>query len=514
MLFNEKKADTAVRFIKLLKHTQGEFARKPFNLMPFQEKIVKDLIGTENNDGTRQYREAFIFLPRKNGKTELIAAMLVYFLFMDDEYGAEIYSCANDREQASKVFNAAAAMIRMNKTLFKKCKILESQKKILRVETNSFYKALSADTNTKDGFNAHIVIYDEIHAAKNRTLYDLMKTSQGARTQPLFISITTAGVETGTICYQLYEYSKKIIDKVIEDPTFYPVIYEAPEDADIYDEKVWYASNPALGVFRKIEEMRQLATRAKEIPTAEATFRRLYLNQWVNGEIAWMDIKKWKQSDREFDFEGILGHVCTIGIDLSSKIDLTSVNAEFRLESGQYVMLSHSFMPKNRVLEREKSDRVPYSLWIKQGYITATEGDVVDYEYIKTYIKELNQKYPVHQIGYDPYNATQFATDMEKDGFLMVEVRQGMLTLSEPTKDIEALVLQKRIITNKNPVLTWAVSNAIAKTDANENKMLDKSKARFRIDPAAAMIISHTLARIPETSIDLNEHILSEGFGF
>ena len=499
-MFDEKKASTAVRFIKLLKHTQGEFARKPFNLMPFQEKIVKDLIGTLNPDGTRQYREAFIFLPRKNGKTELIAAMLVYFLFMDDEYGAEIYSCANDREQASKVFSAAAAMIRMNKALFKKCKILESQKKIVRLETNSFYKAISADTNTKDGFNAHIVIYDEIHASKNRKLYDLMKTSQGARTQPLFISITTAGVETGTICYELYEYSKKIIDHIIEDKTFYPVVYEAPEDADIYDEKVWYEANPALGVFRKIDEMRQLAVRAKEIPTAEATFRRLYLNQWV--------------SDREFNFDELQGQSCTVGIDLSSKIDLTSINVEFKLETGEYVMLSHSFMPKNRVLEREKQDRVPYSLWINQGYITATEGDVVDYDYIKRYIIDLSLVYQINQIGYDPYNATQFAADMEKEGFIMVEVRQGILTLSEPTKDVEALVLQKRIITNKNPVLTWAVSNAIARTDANENKMLDKSKARFRIDPAAAMIISHTLARIDTGIVNLNQHILSDGFGF
>ena len=405
-------------------------------------------------------------------------------------------------------------MIRMNKALFKKCKILESQKKIVRLETNSFYKAISADTNTKDGFNAHIVIYDEIHASKNRKLYDLMKTSQGARTQPLFISITTAGVETGTICYELYEYSKKIIDHIIEDKTFYPVVYEAPEDADIYDEKVWYEANPALGVFRKIDEMRQLAVRAKEIPTAEATFRRLYLNQWVNGEVAWMDMKKWRESDREFNFDELQGQSCTVGIDLSSKIDLTSINVEFKLETGEYVMLSHSFMPKNRVLEREKQDRVPYSLWINQGYITATEGDVVDYDYIKRYIIDLSLVYQINQIGYDPYNATQFATDMEKEGFIMVEVRQGILTLSEPTKDVEALVLQKRIITNKNPVLTWAVSNAIARTDANENKMLDKSKARFRIDPAAAMIISHTLARIDTGIVNLNQHILSDGFGF
>ncbi len=513
MVLDTKKADTAIKFIKLLKNTQGEFARKQFNLIPFQDKIIRDLIGTLNEDLTRQYREAFIFLPRKNGKTELIAALLVYFLFLDDEYGAEIYSCANDREQASKIFNAAAAMIRMNKTLFKKCKILESQKKIVRVETNSFYKALSAETNTKDGFNAHVVVYDEIHAAKNRKLYDLMKTSQGARKQPLLISITTAGVETNTICYELYTYAKKILDGIVKDETFYPVIYEAPEDADIYDEKVWEQANPALHIFRSIDEMRQLSKRAKELPTAEATFRRLYLNQWVNGEISWMNMTAWKASDQNFDFDSLIGCECTIGIDLSSKIDLTSVNTEFRVDN-RYIMLSHSFMPKNRLLEREKSDRVPYSLWAKQGYITLTEGDVVDYEYIKSYIKELAIKYVVKQIGYDPYNATQFANDMTADGFLMVEVRQGMVTLSEPTKDIEALVLQKRIIAGNNPLLRWAVSNAITKTDANENKMLDKSKARFRIDPASAMIISHTLARLNTNEPDINIHIMSAGYRF
>ncbi len=513
MFLDTKKADTAIKFIKLLKHTQGEFARKQFNLIPFQDKIIRDLIGTLNEDLTRQYREAFIFLPRKNGKTELIAALLVYFLFLDDEYGAEIYSCANDREQASKIFNAAAAMIRMNKTLFKKCKILESQKKIVRVATNSFYKALSADTNTKDGFNAHVVVYDEIHAARNRKLYDLMKTSQGARKQPLLISITTAGVETNTICYELYTYSKKIIDGIIKDETFYPVIYEAPEDVDIYDEKVWEKANPALHIFRSIDEMRQLSKRAKELPTAEATFRRLYLNQWVNGEISWMNMNAWKSSDQDFDFDSLTGCECTIGIDLSSKIDLTSINTEFRIDN-KYIMLSHSFMPKNRLLEREKSDRVPYSVWVNQGYITLTEGDVVDYEYIKKYIKEVAAKYVVKQIGYDPYNATQFANDMTADGFLMVEVRQGMVTLSEPTKDIEALVLQKRIITGNNPLLRWAVSNAIAKTDANENKMLDKSKARFRIDPASAMIISHTLARLNNNEPDINAHIMENGYSF
>jgi len=245
-MYDVKKADRAVSFMRLLKHTKGEFARKNFNLIPFQEKIVRDLIGTINEDGTRQYREAFIFLPRKNGKTELIAGMVLYFLFMDNEFGAEIYSCANDREQATLVFQTAVSMIRMNKTLSSRCKIIESQKRIIRYDTNSFYRAISAEASTKHGFNAHVVIYDEIHESKNRDLYDVMKTSMGARSQPMFISITTAGTNTNGICYQLYDYSKKIITGTINDPTFYPVIYEAPADADIYKEETWYMCNPAL----------------------------------------------------------------------------------------------------------------------------------------------------------------------------------------------------------------------------------------------------------------------------
>ncbi len=245
-MYDSKKGDRAVAFIKLLKHTKGEFAKQGFNLIPFQEKIVRELIGTVNNNNTRQYREAFIFLPRKNGKTELIAGLVLYFLFVDNEYGAEIYSCANDREQATLVFQTAVTMIRMNPTLNKKCKIIESQKRIIRYETNSFYRAISAEASTKHGFNAHIVIYDEIHEARNRELYDVMKTSMGARTQPMFISITTAGTDTNSICYELYSYSKRIQNKVLKDKTFYPVIYEAPEEADIYNEKVWKKCNPAL----------------------------------------------------------------------------------------------------------------------------------------------------------------------------------------------------------------------------------------------------------------------------
>lgn len=511
-MFSEERALKAINFIKLLRHTKGEFAQQPFNMLPFQEEIIRDLIGTLNDDGNRQYRESFIFLPRKNGKTELIAGLVLYFLFLDNEYGAEIYSCANDREQASLVFQTACAMIRMNKTLSSRCKIIESQKRIVRYDSNSFYKAISAEASTKHGFNAHVVIFDEIHEAKNRDLYDVMKTSMGARLQPMFISITTAGVDTKGICYQLYDYSKKILEGTIKDPTFYPVLYYAGEDDDPWDEKTWMKCNPALGIFRSLEEFRQSAIRAKEIPTEEAKFRRLYLNQWVNGEISWIAMKRWYMCNEKFNPDDLLGKQCHLGMDLSATTDLTSLNLEFRLDNGKYAMISQSFMPKNRVLDKEKVDRVPYSVWIKQGWIIATEGDVVDYEFVKQYIRDQALKYQIKEICFDPWNATQLANDLESEGFTTVQIRQGFQTLSEATKDIGTLILQGKILHNDNPVLSWAMSNCIIRQDPNGNIALDKSKAKNRIDPACAMINSHCRSRILNNSLDFNEYIMSSDF--
>jgi len=232
------------------------------------------------------------------------------------------------------------------------------------------------------------------------------------------------------------------------------------------------------GVFRSIEEFRQTATRAREIPSLEAGFRRLYLNQWVNSDVAWMNMSKWHLCNDFIAESELLGKECYCGIDLSATTDLTSVNLEFRLPDDRYVMLSHSFMPENRVQEKEKTDRVPYGVWIKQGYITATPGDVIDYEFVKAYIRTEAMKFQIKEICFDPWNSTQLANDLENEGFVLVAVRQGYATLSEPTKDILALVYQKRIIHNQNPVLTWAISNCITRQDPNGNIALDKAKSK------------------------------------
>ena len=293
MAKTESQADRAVRLINQLTHTKGPFASQTFNLRKWQEKdIVRPLFKTRK-DGLRQFRTCLLMLPRKNGKSEIAAALAIYFLLFDGEIGAEVYSAAADKDQAALVFNVAAQMIRNDPELEKVCEIIDSQKRIVHRSSGSFYRAISAEAYSKHGFNASVVIYDELHAAPNRELWDVLSTSQGARSQPLMIAITTAGFDRHSILWELYEPAKRVAENPALDPTFLPILYEAPIDADWLDEKVWKKANPALGDFRSLEEMRTAAARAKEIPAQENTFRRLYLNQWTEQAERWMPMPAW-----------------------------------------------------------------------------------------------------------------------------------------------------------------------------------------------------------------------------
>ena len=288
----EPAAARAIRLVNQLTHTKGPFAQQPFNLRPWQVQILKKLF-TTNPDGRRRYRTCLLMLPRKNGKTELAAALAIYFLLFDGEIGGEVYSAASDKDQAALVFNVAAQMIRNDPELEAQCEIIDSQKRIVHRKSGSFYRAISAEAYSKHGFNASVVIYDELHAAPNRELWDVLSTSQGARAQPMMIAITTAGYDRHSILWELYAHAKKVRENPSLDPTFLPILYEAPIDADWTSEKVWKKANPALGDFRSLEEMRIAAARAKEIPAQENTFRRLYLNQWTEQAARWIAMAAW-----------------------------------------------------------------------------------------------------------------------------------------------------------------------------------------------------------------------------
>jgi len=288
----ESASARAVRLINNLTHTSGPFGRQPFNLRPWQQRIIASIFKTRK-DGLRIYRTCLLMLPRKNGKTELAAAIAIYCLLFDGEIGGEIYCAAADLEQASKVFDAMIAMIENDPELDAQVEIIRSQKRIVHRASGSFCRAVSGEAFNKHGFNASVVIYDELHVAPNRDLWDVLATSMGARAQPLLIAISTAGYDRHSILWELYDHAKKVLETPALDPTFLPILFEAPIGADWTDEKVWHQANPALGDFRSLEELRTFAARAIQIPAQEMTFRRLYLNQWTESAERWVPLAAW-----------------------------------------------------------------------------------------------------------------------------------------------------------------------------------------------------------------------------
>lgn len=479
--------DRVVRFVNNLTHAKGEHGAQPFQLRPWQERIIRQLFAT-GPTGLRQHRTCLMMLPRKNGKSELCAALALYGLLGDREIGAEVYVAAADRDQASLVFNVAAQMCRNDPELLAQVELVDSQKRIVHRASGSVLRAISADAHTKHGFNASMVIYDELHAAPNRELWDVLRTSQGARRQPLMIAITTAGYDRHSILWQIYDYACKVRDGVVDDPTFLPVIYEAPNEANWLDERVWHAANPALGDFRSLEEMRVLAAEATNMPGAENTFRRLYLNQWTEQATRWISLEAWDACRvAPPDLER---RPCYVGLDLSSTRDLTAVVAAFPHADG-YDVLPAFFVPEDTIRERTRRDRVPYDVWARQGYVIATPGAAVDYEAVRRLLQTWADRYDVREIAYDPWNATDLVTRLqEQDGFTCVAMRQGFASLSAPTKALESAIVSRKVRHDGHPVLRWCMQNVAVETDATGNLKPSKRRSTERIDGTVALIMA------------------------
>jgi phage terminase large subunit-like protein len=487
---NTKAANRAIDFIQLLHHTKGEWAGQNFILMPWQRKIIRKLFGTLDEKGRRQYRTCFIFLPRKNGKTTLAAGIGLYLLFGDDEMGAQIYSAANDREQAALVFNDAADMAKLAPELIpKRGRVINSQKRIVNYEQNSFYKAISAEAYSKFGYDSHGVIYDELHAAPDRELWDVLTTSFGARRQPLLLCITTAGYDRNSICWEQYDYARKVRDGIIHDPTFLPVLFSAPDDADWKDEKIWHQCNPALGQFRSLEEMRTLCGKAQETPAIEMTFRRLYLNQWTTSAQRWMPMDKWDECGLPFDDKSLIGQTCYAGLDLAATTDLTALSLVFA-NGNDYKVIMRFWIPGDTARENERKDRVNYSLWARQGFIRLTEGNVIDYEYIRRELNDLRAIYKIREVAFDRWGAAKLVQDLQNDMFTVVPFGQGYASMTAPTKELMTLVLGHKLHHGGHPILRWNADNMVVTQDPAGNLKPDKAKATQKIDGVVALIMA------------------------
>jgi len=491
--YDKAQADFVVNFIQCLKHTKGRWAGQPFHLLPWQEQIVRDLFGIVKPDGKRQFNTAYIEIPKKNGKSELAAAIALYLLFGDGEPSAEVYGAAADRQQASIVFDVANQMLQMTPALMRRAKILSANKRIRNNENNGFYQVLSAEVGTKHGLNVSGLVLDEVHAQPNRELYDVLTKGSGdAREQPVFFLITTAGNDVNSICYELHQKALDILEDRKIDHTFYPVIYGADESEDWTDPKVWKKANPSLGETITMEKVKAACESAQSNPAEENTFRQLRLNQWVKQTVRWMPMLKWDACAFPVDPDSLRGRRCYGGLDLSSTSDITAFVLVFppEDENGKYEILPFFWLPEETIDLRVKRDHVPYDVWSRQGLVFTTEGNVIHYGFIEEFIEELGTKYDIREIAFDRWGAVQMSQNLEGAGFTVVPFGQGYASMSPPTKELLKLVLEERLAHGGHPVLRWMVDNVTVRTDPAGNIKPDKEKSTEKIDGAVALIMA------------------------
>jgi len=511
-MFDDKRANKVIRFIELLKHTKSPFHGVPFKLLLWQRSIISDVYGTINTSGIRQYRYAYLEIPKKQGKSELTAALALYHLFADGEVNGEAYSCAGDREQASLVFDVAVDMIDQNSTLKKRCKLNLSSKLITDRTSGSTYKAVSSESYTKHGLSVSMCIFDELHVQPSRDLWDVMTKGAGdARLQPLWWVITTAGDDPDrvTIGWEVHERAAEIIqardagnaEKDIK--TWYPVIYSY-DGEDIWNETNWFKANPSLGVTVQVDKMREAAAEAKRSPADERLFRWLRLNQWVTTKLSsWLPIDLFDSTKGAWSRSDLLGKDCYIGMDLSTTTDLSAICLIFPPQDGidDYRVIWDCWIPEANMLDRVKVDHVPYDKWAADGWLHATPGNVIDYTSIRDRLLECDKLYKIIEIGADMSFAAMLVQELEQERISVVEVPQQYIHLTDPMNTVETLLRTGTMTHEENPVARWCFGNTSISKNGNaqikyvkerKGKSLDRTK---RIDLTVAWVCGMARAR-------------------
>lgn len=504
--FDTEAADTVVRFIETqIHHVKGEMGGELYLLAPHEKKIVRDLFGwkyVEPYKGVhlRRYREAFIFLPRKNSKSTLCSALALVSLFLDPEPGAVIVSAAADKNQARLVFDDAKRMIRQSKLLSENSEVLQHS----IMKGNSNYQPQSADVETKHGLNISFTIFDELHTQPNRHLYDVLKTSQGSRRQPLFIMITTAGYDLNSICYEQYTYACQVRDGIIKDDSYYTAIFEASIEDDPFSEETWKKANPSYGLALKPEYIKREAEKARTNAAYLNTFLRLHLNIWTSVDVVWITDEKWQRCGASYDLEMLRGQIAYGGLDLSSKSDITAFSLVFPpqerdFEPDKYLILNWHWLPEDKGRDSADKNNNNYQKWVNDGWIEETRGSVIDYDYIQSRILEICASVDIQQVAYDPYNSTQIVAKLEEEGLPMYAHRQGFVSMNFPTLEFEVKVGRNEILHNNNPVLRWMVSNAVLVSDTGGKLFkIGNNQPHQKIDGLVTAVMGLGLAMIGE----------------
>lgn len=502
--FDERKAESVCDFFpEMLSHIesgQKVKAGDPFRLEPWQQAIVGCAFGWKRPNGTRRYREVFQYIPRKNGKSTQVGGLINLVAYCDDEQGAQIYSAAADKEQAALVYRQAKGMITNNPQLEEGVKIHHTYKSI-EYPGGSIYKALSAEADTKHGFNSHFIVIDELHAQPNRELVDVLLTSTGSRRQPLVWYITTADYDRESICNEKYDYAAKVRDGIVEDEGFLPVIFEALREDDWKDPKVWAKANPNLGVSISEEYLERECKRAQDVPAYENTFKRLHLNMRTEQDMRMIPMDKWDACGEVFEESELAGRECFAGLDLGATSDFTALALWFPDADGQGgTVLPFFWLPQSpRRRDRRMQDQI--AAWIRDGWIRETEGSVVDYDRVLREINELATKYPVKEFAVDrAFQGAQMCTNLMKHGHNVVDFGQGFMSMASPSKSFLDMVIAGRLRHGKHPVLRWMATNASAETDGADNIKFSKKHSGDKIDGLVATAMA--IGRASMTPVD------------
>jgi phage terminase large subunit-like protein len=520
--FDSKLARKAISFFHdRLRHVKGEKAGTPFYLERWQQAFIGNLFGwkiqvARDGDGNlewrRRYREALLFVPRKNGKTPLAAGIVLYMLSEDGEPCAEIYGAASEYKQASLVFEHARGMVlqdpgaKGSAPLSKRCKIYSGQSKAIQLISDySTYRVISSDAYSAHGYNTHAAVIDELHTHPTRDLVDTLTTSTGARRQPLIVHLTTSDFERpGSICNEKHDYAGKVRDGIIDDSAFLPVIFEASKDADWTSPKTWAKANPNLGVSVSLEYLERECQRAQEIPACENTFKRLHLNIRTEQDVRCINMEVWDEcGEREFDPKDLLKKPCWAGLDLATTTDTTALVLLFKADDGGFFILPFFWVPRETARERSRRDRIPYMDWIREGLIRTTEGNVTDYAVVRRDINDLGDQYGIREIAIDRnFQGAQLMIELGQDGFDVVPFGQGFHSMPAPTKAFLDAIVARKLYHNKNPVLRWMASNLAVEMNAPGDIKPSRKKSTEKIDGIVSciMALGRAVAGIEKTA--------------
>lgn len=534
-IFDDAKAERFYKWASLHKHTKGVLVNTPIIFTPIQRFIFGNIYGWVHKDtGYRRFTKAYWQVGRKNAKSQSLGLVGDYELMALGEDNSEVYIGATKTLQAKIIYNEVIAMLKKSSALFKG-KWKEAYSTIVHIKSNSIMRALSKDDGkTGDGLNPQCGLIDEYHAHPTDEILEVIKTGMIARRQPLLFIITTAGNNLGGPCYRIeYPLVSQILNPDIEFdiPDYFCMVNELDRDEegnlidDINDEECWIKANPIAATYEVgLKNIRSNYMSAIKSPEKMVSFMTKNMNIWVKQSAqSYIDMAKWKARGRlNEDFENDLGislygYDAYVGIDVSKTIDLTAAGIVIPVDinnSKKFITLAHGFIPEETVQTKERTDKIPYRLWSERGWLTITPGEIVDYRFMTKWIEETLNKYGLNikDVCYDPYNATHYTQELESNkGWGIVEIRQGIITLSEPTKSFRAETYQGNILHPTNDLLDWAISNAVTKVDAQENIMLDKAKSTERIDPIAAVINAYTRAKVAADD-DLSMYIMSDEF--